>query len=109
MWEDQAGRLWTVVVVADEEWSPTEREQRGERSLLAVMRDTDYDRILDSIIEVIDPDSRRVIARTRFDVVIHGVTNQNVLYGKTQHDDGHILIRLWRARLSNTGIQNNSQ
>ncbi len=108
MWEDQAGRLWTVVLVADEEWSATERERQGERPVPA-RGDYDYDRIFDSIIEVIDPDSRRVIARTRFDVVINGVTNQNVLYGKTQHDDGHILIRLWRARLSNTSIQKDSQ
>lgn len=110
MWEDQAGRLWTVVTVADEEWSATEHVRRGEQQAIAGgSEDYDYDRVFDSIIEIIDPDARRVIARTRLDVTIHGVTNQNVLYGKTQHDDGHIIIRLWRARLSNTGIRNNSK
>lgn len=94
--EDPQGLLWTVVSVAAHKWSPDLRG--GELSPL----DVDKNANRDSMIEVITPQTRRVIARARIEAAIFGIADAHdarVLYTHRATSSGEIAVDVWRAEL----------
>jgi hypothetical protein len=66
MYEDEAGRIWTISHVADEEFVPLSRDAPYGRDQV---RPRDHPQ-MDALVEVIDPVQGRVVARVRFDGVM---------------------------------------
>jgi hypothetical protein len=93
--QDADGLLWVMINVADENWRPLPRGYvRMERP---VPRDQD-NRLYDTIIEVIDPSRREVIAHGRFDprfIRMHG----EYLYSYEEDEIGVPIYTIWRVRI----------
>ena len=73
------GLLWTGTWVADEEW---------ETGAGAAPSPLDLDRLLDTILDVIDPASGALVARTRRDEALRGTGDDALLFGV--REDGGI-------------------
>jgi hypothetical protein len=66
IWEDDVGRLWLLVLVPSDDWTPGPSEQTAAR-----LRQEDYRRLaarsrVETILEVVDIDRGAVLARSRF-------------------------------------------
>lgn len=74
LWVDDVGRIFLVLRIADRNWAVRD-QPNSERAITA----EEYDRIYDWIIEVVDPESRSVIASSRFPVALWGRPSSGVL------------------------------
>jgi hypothetical protein len=86
---DDVGYLWMLVWVADEDWMAAFGDEKKRRSL--------HD-LRDTIIEVLDPMGRRVVARTRIDELAMGFSAPGIMY---TWDDREVFdkLKIWRLRL----------
>lgn len=94
---DRAGRLWVVLQVPDPRW---------EESL--VMRPDPYGRerlvpgnprqYQDSVIEVIDPETGRIVARARTDHRIRGFVEDGLVYTYEETDALEPVVRILELR-----------
>ena len=75
----ERGLLWTATWVADENWTANTG---------AAPSPLDLDRFLDTILDVIDPASGALIARTRRDEALRGTGDDTLLFGV--REDGGI-------------------
>jgi hypothetical protein len=91
--EDARGRLWVNVSVADENYEVLHGPEISEKG-------QDPDVMFDTILEVLDPRSGRVIAHARHDWMIGGFIGRDPLVTTTREDAiGNILIDVWRVVL----------
>jgi hypothetical protein len=86
---DDAGRLWMLVWVADEDWKTAFDNPDGQASR--------HD-LRDTVIEVLDPAQKRVVARTRIDDLALGFSAPGVMY---TWDEREVFdkLKLWRLHL----------
>ena len=68
----ERGLLWTATWVADENWTPNPG---------AAPSPLDLDRLIDTILDVIDPAGGALIARTRRDEALRGTGDDALLFG----------------------------
>ena len=61
LWEDEDGRVWTIVQDADVDWEPPPRANEHRP-----VERQEWERTYDWVIEVVDPGSGRVLASRRF-------------------------------------------
>jgi hypothetical protein len=93
--EDAWGRLWVAIRVPADDAPPRE-PSRGE----VRVEDVDPSAEDDTVIEVVDPRTGGVIARSRFEPALARFTGDgSVLHASREDADGSIVIDLWRARL----------
>lgn len=98
---DAHGRIWTAVLVPDPRWRaaeaapPSGREGRAARALPA----SEWGKYLDTILEVIDPATARVIVSQRFPGVMGGFTRDGLLTEFRDIEDG-----LLQAAVSRPGV-----
>ena len=92
---DDAGLLWMLIWVADEDWETAFDDPDAQPSR--------HD-LRDTMIEVLDPEHRRVVARTRIDDLAIGFSGPGVMY---TYDDREVFdkLKLWRLRLHNNPEQ----
>lgn len=99
VWFDQrTGLVWTIVHVADPRWrdgvGPVRRAEGGE--YLPVH---DRQRVYDAIVEVIDVDAGRVLARQRFDHTIDIPIGAGLFAGARETPYGEPYLEVWRLVL----------
>ena len=96
MQTDGLGRLWVVLRVPDKHWRRTRRVlPSGEVPPIPLGEER---RVYDSLIEVIDPGTLRVLANKRFDMPLRGFAGTNLLYALGTDEHGRIRIDVWRGR-----------
>jgi hypothetical protein len=79
LWEMDDGRLWSYTLVPDPRWEPG----------LGLRPSPEwYRRTFDTIIEIIDPAERAVVARTRYDGRIGHVCGSHLMYTVIETADG---------------------
>lgn len=88
--EDPAGSVWVFAVVADENWSPDIPDAGSAQWF----RDS-----FDTIVEVMDPRQRAVLATTRFDDWLAPVCGSDVVYSVVPHTSGDTRAIVLRPRL----------
>lgn len=98
--EDAAGRLWTLVHVPDPRYTEalgTPEPGEGGRRYAPIL---DYQRLRDTVIEVLDPEQASVIARARIDqYAINWIDDDELAtYRET---NGVPYVDIWRVRLVN--------
>lgn len=96
--QDSSGYLWTSVAVPDADWSSglgTGRDPWGR----TVKVPTDMSALFDTVVEVIDPLTARVLGRTRLDGHIKDFAGNGLAYGVGEHPNGEPLIEIWRLQL----------
>jgi hypothetical protein len=97
---DAEGRLWTVSHVADPEWRQSISTVRDIRGGLAPgVAEGDLDDYVDSVVEVIDPDSGELIASIRVDPHLTFVSNSGYAASYREDDVGNPSIEVWRLEL----------
>jgi len=99
VWFDQrTGLLWTIVHVADPQWrdgaGPLRRADGGE-----YMPIHDRQRVYDTIVEVIDVNAGRVLARRRFDGTVDIPIGAGLFAGVRETAEGAPYLELWRFTL----------
>ena len=63
LWEDEDGLVWIIVHDAAADWAPPPPPRTNEEEPFDLQ---EHDRLFDSVIEVVDPGSGRVLASRRF-------------------------------------------
>ena len=86
--EDEDGNLWTNVGVTSDLYDPD-----------AILSADQANEVIDSVIEVIDPWSGRLIASARNDLVF-GWWLDDMLYSFHEDEDFDVFIDIWRVRLN---------
>lgn len=104
-WIDEEGMIWIAVRVADANWKQLDPVVPGQSLMtisssgVPVPPDREWDRFLDTVIEVIDPRSRRVVARTRFDEVFYRMIAPGILGAMGEDANGEVLLSAIKVRL----------
>lgn len=88
---DSAGHLWTVSWIADAAWKAAPR---------ATLRLHDLVRYADTMIEVLDPATGRLIVSQRFPEVLLGPYPGGLWYTARRDRDGRHLVDVWRIVLT---------
>ncbi|HEX8276194.1 MAG TPA: hypothetical protein VF615_26380 [Longimicrobiaceae bacterium] len=93
--EDWQGRLWVSILVRD----PKHRPASGTREV--PITEVDADTEFDTILEVLDPRSGRLLAQRRFEQSISEfVGDGSMVVTRREDADGNIVVDVWRVRLS---------
>jgi hypothetical protein len=101
IWFDRAtGWIWTILNVPDPNWrSGLGAPQRMEGQTAYPI--VDFQRVFDTVVEVLDPENGRVVARRRFDGTIDMANGFGVVAGAREREDGTPYVQLWRIVLRN--------
>lgn len=92
---DGSGRMWILINVADDRWMEPFRETGDPDTRFT----GDYERYFDTVLEVIDLQSRRVIATARYDEYISRITSDFRLVAERETDHGEPYLEVWAVRL----------
>jgi hypothetical protein len=85
--------LWTMTKIADARWREAIEKNPADESFFVVTAPSRY---VDTVVEVIDLDNRRVLWSHRFDEALAGFAEPGIVYGPTTHPDGSPLAAIWR-------------
>ena len=96
-WMDVEGLVWIAASVADANWKQVDPVVPGQTLFTnspsgPVPPDRDWNRFLDTVIEVIDPRARRVLARTRLDAVFYRMITPGMLGAIGEDPDGEVVL-----------------
>lgn len=93
-WEDDNGRLWTYAAVADPGWRPG----MGMR-----VTPSWQEKVFDTIIEVIDLGSGRLLASHRYPSRLAPLCGSPLMYTVVEQPDGDLRVRVLEPRLIEPG------
>ncbi len=90
VWETSDGLLWTFSLIPDEDWAP-EPPQRPSPAW--------NERVLDTMVEVIETASGRVLAHLRFDNTLAPVCASDMMYTAEEVPSGDVRVVVFEPRL----------
>jgi hypothetical protein len=90
---DVVGRVWVVTTVADRHWMPS-----GLPGSVPISP-TEWSGLADSMIEVIDPRTERLIHAERFDAPFEDFVAPSILSELVEDSQGVVSIRIWSIEL----------
>jgi len=97
---DAHGYLWVAVTVADSRWRSNLRRETGPDGPQVFPKAVE--RVYDTILEMIDPGTGRLIVSERLDQKISGFVDANRVFGFRLTPDGGERLDIWRLRLVST-------
>jgi hypothetical protein len=98
VYEDRAGRLWVTTLIPDSAW----RQSVSDSTMAsgkASWRIANYDKYFDTVLEVLDPATRRVLASRRLDGCLPFLLDDRLLGSFGTSANGVPTVDLWRVRL----------
>lgn len=95
VYEDDDGRVWVMLWVADDEFRPVRRDEVDIRSSIG---DGDHP-LYDTIIEVLDIETGTLLLHQRFGRMLSGFRPGGVVLGWDDTPAGHQIISFYRARI----------
>jgi hypothetical protein len=98
MWQDANGLLWVLSLLADKDWKAGLREVRHENGGSGYEL-ANAERHFDSILEVIDPRTGRLVSSRRFDAMLSFLTDDGLAIGARADDDGVEYVDVWQISL----------
>jgi hypothetical protein len=87
---DSLGQLWVAAVRARRDWRPHEHEYESGR-----LRE-----YYESVIEVIDVTSGRIVTRTVMPEYVHGFAGPNTIYSHREDERGGIEYHIWLVAMT---------
>lgn len=93
--EDEARRLWVLIRVPSDAWEDS-LVRDPDRPLYRI---ADVNRAFDTIIEVIDPSSSRLLASSRVDPALFTFVGEDLIASGHNTRDGTRRLHLWRPSL----------
>lgn len=105
VFSDDHGLIWTVIRLADADWHQADPIVEGKSLItvkggVAVLPERDWNDFLDTMIEVFDPATRRVVARVRADGFFSRLAAPGVLTNMDTSPNGELRIHAVRVSLS---------
>lgn len=101
--ESGDGLLWVLVTIADDEWreglEPTPDTAAALRGVV-LYRTRDYDRLHDSVLELVDPVNSRLVLSQRFDKYFLAFADDGFLTSYRETDDGAVVLEIYQVVLS---------
>jgi len=94
--EDHAGRLWVLIGVADSAWQQTPARDRGRDRRLSA---SERSRFFDTIVEVIDLRSGRLLASRRHPDLLSAFVSDDLVFLRRNNGPERNEIELWRVGL----------
>lgn len=91
VWQESRERLWVFIRVPSETWKPA---KEGERVGI-----NQYDEYIDTMVEVVNPQTGELIASDRVPGVVWLVPDKGMVYRWSTNADGVLVIRLFSLRL----------
>jgi hypothetical protein len=94
--------LWITALVPDRRWQDVApRPEPGRREVPGwlALQVQDYPRAFDTIIEILDLDSGRVVVSQRFDEYVPHLLPGGFLYGLREESSGLFVVGVWQARV----------
>jgi len=91
---DRDGRLWVMLTVGDPDW----REHLVPFNLpdgRTLQEPDDENGVWDTIVEVIDPERRLILASQRFDMKLLGFLDDRTVFGFGESDSGNPILHVW--------------
>ena len=98
VWQDVAGRVWTISRVPSAEWKAPARV--GSSREQPVPPFEVEDRNSDAIVEVFDPSSGALLASRRFPHYLLGNVGLGAVYALRATDNGDLRVDVWQMRLT---------
>jgi hypothetical protein len=95
-------RLWITAVVPDRNWRVVAPEvEPGHREVTGwfALKVSDYARAYDTVLEVLDLDTGKVIATQRFDAYVPYLIDAGLLYGPREDPSGMLVLDVWRGEI----------
>jgi len=84
---DEAGLLWVFAVLPDANWSPPTPGSR-----------LDPGSMYDTVVEIIDPDTGRLLARSRLDPLVLPFARGRA-YSMVEEESGDLRIQVWQMKV----------
>lgn len=98
VWQDSAGFVWTRISVTDPNWRSAGQQLGGEGGV-AIRSSNDFNGVYDTVIEVIDPGSARLVASQRFPEGMKGFVAGGFAFSAMEDANGIPYVDVWRFRL----------
>jgi hypothetical protein len=99
IYRDDAGRLWVLVTIGDPGWA-----DHLEPYILPDGRNlpqpASWDGVYDTIVEVFDPDSGKLLATQRIPVMLIGHVEGDLVISRSETPKGGFQLRVWRMALT---------
>ena len=96
--QDSKGLLWVALAIPDNSWSQGIVRGPDDLDGTPIFFPSDYRKLYDSLIEVIDPVTETVFASTRFDQYILGFIGDTQVVGY-QERGNRVVIEIYEVRL----------
>lgn len=97
---DGAGRVWVFVEVAATEWRRGVVARRPMPGIVPGYEPRSLSALYHTMVEVIDPDGRAVLASQRLPALAWGMLSDDLIYTDAQSDEGVPRFQLWRVQLN---------
>lgn len=97
---DKNGLLWVIVQIADQDY--TRAIERVSTPEGLGTRFLDVHKVYDTVMEVIDPSSGRLVATQRFDADYGAFVADNLAVSLSEDEHGLLYMHLWHVSLSNS-------
>lgn len=94
--EDRSGRLWVLIAVADSDWRSAVRPPSANERHGTVI---DEQRYRDTVIEVLDPDSGRLLASVRLPHHMKQFVSEDLIGTVLEDANGTPRFQTWQVRL----------
>lgn len=90
IWENSGGLLWTFSLVPDENWAPEPPERPNPAW---------NERVLDTMVEVIEMASGQVLAQLRFENTLAPICGSDMMYTAEEAPSGDVRVVVFEPRL----------
>lgn len=94
--EDSLGLLWTAIEVPDRSWKDGLVEDRMRNGKMAYKPGI-VSKLLDGVVEVIDPRAGRLLGSVRFDDPVWHIMQGGMVVSAREDDDGILRLQVWRV------------
>lgn len=94
---DSSGLLWVLIHVPQDNFRDALTVVAGPRGQ-PMPRVLDYNDFMDSVVEVIDPETLTVVRRFEHDKVFWGFGDDGILFALTTTDEGYEFVDIYRVR-----------
>jgi hypothetical protein len=96
--ESEDGLVWVLIHIADEAWEEGYEERLspwGEMTRII----SDDNRVYDSVVEVVDPQSAVVLASARLDAAFRGFAGDGLLFSRVYRDEKFPVLEIWKLHI----------
>ncbi len=101
---DSKGLIWVFTAVGARDWRQNIVPRKPMEGIAPGFEPTSLSGIYDTMVEIIDPDTRRVLVSQRVDGLVWGMLSDSLIFSDAQDEDGFPTYQLWRVDVNNRSL-----